>query len=207
MARYAIQGVTTPVVDEVQVKRHPLEREASRLNSLARRVGLRLTIMMRRIEDKEVVLEKVTGRDPETGQEHTTPVLDQHGNKIMVPLMPDKDFRENWKLYQQTVMQLLQEQRARAALAPESKQPIDDATFERQLKELAKQALNEMSDGELSELLARRAISVTSGVSSDGTTAVVVDRSAVTNTEDRAGSTPVAAQPSDNVLAGFDDET
>lgn len=137
--------------------RHPLEKQAGRLNEIASRVGRRLMVWIKQIEGQEQNLVRIVGRDIDSGRLITEDVLNRDGEVIKVPVLPDADFRENWKLYQKTVSELLTEQRHRAAMgAGKGGQPLDDAKFEESLRELARQTVLEMSDADLAKLLAAR---------------------------------------------------
>ncbi len=144
---------------------------------------------MRAIETKTTKLERVVGRDPETGRAIYELVHDQDGNTIEVPLLPDEDFRENWKLFEKTVVSILHEERERSKMLSKNGAPqISDEEFEAKLKDIARQAVLEMPADELKALLALRSIDVGSPAPPESVPAP-----------------PVAADDTGTILSGFDD--
>lgn len=168
----ALSPIENPDVGGVRFRKHPLEIEAGRLNQIAHRLGNRLLLWLRETEEtpekpglarkpKMVKLERVVGRDMESGRLIQEPVTDKDGNEMLVPILPNEDFRDTFKLYERAVRNLLVEQRARAAMgAGKGGAPVDDETFEREIAELARETIKNMPIGELRELLKARAIDV-----------------------------------------------
>jgi hypothetical protein len=81
--------------------------------------------------------------------------------RMLADAVPDEDWRESYKLYRDAVLGLLKEQRERARLPPGSRPPtVSDEDFEREIKALAAQAVQELPQDELDRLLEdRRALS------------------------------------------------
>ncbi len=141
--------MATPEVGGVQVARHVLDVETERLLHLARRVGLRLRTWARQMPTERAAVLNIDGE--------WIPVLDDEGKPVMMPLIPDKEFRENAEWYSKSILGLLKEQRERAKLTPNNGgAPIDDETFELELADLARQTIREMPEAELAKLLAER---------------------------------------------------
>lgn len=186
----AFPSVPGVEIGGVSVKRHPLTIEAGRLNAVAQRIGKRLIRWCLQTQGHEVELERVVGRDPETGVDIREPVL-RDGKPVLVPLLPDEDFRESWKLYQRTVSDLLVEQRERAKLGAKNPQTWDDATFDARLAALAKQAVLAMPADELRDLLKQRALDI----EATARAAPVVDTSASDSQSDTG-----------DLIKGFRDE-
>lgn len=154
--------------------RSQLQFEASRSLGIARRVGRRLMRWVKQIDGHEIELERIVGRDPETGVDIMETVysndLDVHGKRkpIMVPLLPSKDFLQSWELYERTVRNLLQEQRARAAMATkDGAVQVSDEVFDAQIAELARRAIVEMPRAELEALLKERRMNIVAGASAE----------------------------------------
>jgi hypothetical protein len=161
----AIQGVATPTIEGVAFARAALQIEAQRSLGIARRVGRRLVRWLRETDRQEEVLERIVGRDPETGRDIREPVYTAEGKTILVPVLPTDDVRKAWDLYERTVRNLLSEQRARATMNDgKGAVPVDDATFDARLAELAKAAVLEMPRAELEAILRQRAIDVSGPV-------------------------------------------
>lgn len=147
--------VRTPEIGGVTLRRHLLDREAAGLAKLAQRLGKRLRLWLKRMPDVEA--KRVVGRDPETGVNLEEPITGADGQPVIVPWIPDSDWRDNYDLYTKVVVALLKEQRERAKLVPKNgATPVSDEVFEAQLKELAIKALDEMPRSELEKLLAER---------------------------------------------------
>lgn len=156
----AIQGTASAV----PLGRHRLQLEAQRHLGVVRRIGRRLANWLDRSKDLEVDLERIVGRDPESGRDLTELVTDADGKHVKVPLLPDADFRQNWELYERALRNLLAEQRARAALADKSPAPqISDEVYEAQIAQLARKAVMEMPRAELEALLTARRMNIVQG--------------------------------------------
>lgn len=164
----AIQGAASSI-GGVALGRHRLQTEAKRSLRLVRTIGRRLVNWTTRTEGHEVELERVIGRDPETGVDIRETVKGSDGQAIMVPVLPDDGFRENWNLYERSLRNLLAEQRAREQMARASgADELSDAEFEARLRELAEQAIREMPRDELERVLAARKLTIiTASVSVD----------------------------------------
>lgn len=167
----ALAPIENPDVGGVRFRKHPLEIEAGRLNQIAHRLGNRLLMWLRETEEdgapgkarkpKMTKLTRVVGRDMESGRLLEDPVVDKDGNEMLVPILPNEDFRDTFKLYERAVRNLLVEQRARAAMgAGKGGAPLDDATFKAGLDDLVRETIKSMPIGELRELLKGRAIDV-----------------------------------------------
>lgn len=71
--------------------------------------------------------------------------------------LPDRDTRETFRIYAQTVLDLLKEQRERAKMAQGSGAPaISDADFEHGLRNLVEEQLKTMDLAELESIIAKR---------------------------------------------------
>jgi hypothetical protein len=168
----ALAPIENPDVGGVRFRKHPLEIEAGRLNQIAHRLGNRLLMWLRETEEqpekpgmarrpKMTKLTRVVGRDMESGRLLEDPVVDKDGNEMLVPILPNEDFRDTFKLYERAVRNLLVEQRARAAMGVgKGGAPLDDATFKAGLDELVRETIKSMPIAELRELLKARAIDV-----------------------------------------------
>lgn len=154
-----VAALVQPEIDGVRLKRHPLELEASRSLQIAKRVGRRLVRWIRVLEREEVTLQRVVGRDPESGRDLFEDVKNAEGEPIMVPVLPDEDFRKSWDLYERTVRSLLAEQRMRYAMVREQP-PITDEQYKRDLAELARDAVLNMPRAELEQLLRQRHVDI-----------------------------------------------
>lgn len=83
--------------------------------------------------------------------------------------LPDEAFLESFRVYGQVVSSLLKEQRERAKMTPKNGgHPVDEATFDAQMKELARATVLELPQGELDELLMLRRLDVTPGSKTGG---------------------------------------
>lgn len=167
----ALAPIENPDVGGVRFRKHPLEIEAGRLNQIAHRLGNRLLLWLRETEEngppgkarkpKMVELTRVVGRDMESGRLLTEPVVDSTGATMLVPILPDDDFRETFKLYERAVRNLLVEQRARAAMgAGKGGAPLDDAKFTAGLDALVRETIQQMPLSELREIIKARALDV-----------------------------------------------
>lgn len=154
--RSQIGQVATPSVGGVNLpRRHVLDVETERLMNLCMRVGRRLRNWIRKMPEERAAMRF----DRETGTHY--PILDQDGKQVMEPLIPDRDWIENAEWYQRTLLSLLREQRERAKMTSGKGGPaLDDATFEDELRELARQTIREMPESDLRALLAERTIEV-----------------------------------------------
>lgn len=87
--------------------------------------------------------------------------------------LPDRDWLESYALYERVVMNLLREQRARAALTPDGgRVPLSDAEFEAELRTLVTDTIMSLPDAELERLLASRAsVAATAGPTASSTAA------------------------------------
>jgi hypothetical protein len=175
----ALAPIENPDVGGVRFRKHPLEIEAGRLNQIAHRLGNRLLLWLRETEEngppgkarkpKMIKLERVTGRDLETGETMREPVIDANGQEMLVPILPDDDFRETFKLYERAVRNLLVEQRARAAMgAGKGGAPLDDEKFNAGLNQLVQETIKQMPLSELREIIKARALDVDVPVSPMG---------------------------------------
>lgn len=191
----ALPSVATPTIEGVSLARHPLQTEAQRSLGVARRLGRRLMRWLK-VTDKETTeLERIVGRDPETGRNITEQVLSDDGKPIIVPILPDEEFRKTWELYERTVRYLLVEQRARASMGDgKGGPPMSDAAFEAQIRELAQRAVLEMPRAELDALLKQRRIDIAANASAVPERAKTSDTPA---SEDNgsASTVPEAANP------------
>lgn len=148
-----LSAVATPSVGGVSVKRHVLELEASSLAWIARRVGRRLARYLRNLPYE------IQGHQLQfvQGQAVPVPMLNALGEPIMVPALPDGEFRENWRWYQTSILGLLKEQRERAKLTPKNGGAVlSDDEYQEALADLVRQSLAAMPDDELEQLLATR---------------------------------------------------
>lgn len=148
-----LPSVATPSVGGVSVKRHVLDLEAAKFAWITRRLGQRLHRWMRNTP------EMIQGFQIEwTAQGPISkPILDEHGQPVMVPCLPDGEWRDSYKLYGQSLLGLLKEQRARAMLtAKTGAPPLTEEEYEASLRELVADTLRKMPQGELDELLAAR---------------------------------------------------
>ncbi len=197
----AIAGLASPNVGGVVLKRHPLELEAARSLSIAKRIGRRLIRWAAQVEGKETELERTIGRDPDTGVDIRETVKDPAtGEAIMVPILPDKDFLASWELYERSVRNLLQEQRHRATMGTDKGgQAMDDATFDAKIAELTRRAVLEMPKAELEALLRQRSIDVPAQPFAS------VDRTVDPVTLAGSKMEDPDKDPVADVLAGFDD--
>lgn len=211
----AVPGVASPTLAGVKISRHPLEREAGRLNHIAHRVGQRLLRWIKAVEAApHIELRRVIGRDPESGLDLTEQVLDANKQPVLVPVLPDEDFRRSWDLYERTIRCLLIEQRQRAILAPgKGGPPISDEEYERQLSKLARSTLLEMPKSELLDLLRERAIDVVTKAERGGVAEIPartddpcegVEGSAPRSPGLSASGDTAALQT--DILSGFDDD-
>lgn len=118
---------------------------------------------MRRMPNMSV--QRVVGRD-ETGRDITVDVIDDQdtledgtpnpnkGSVLVLPWIPDSEWRETYELYGKTIMGLLKEQSTRAKLVLKNgAPPVSDEVFEASLRELAEKAIHEMPRAELEKLL------------------------------------------------------
>lgn len=145
----------------MRIARHPLEREASRMMTICRRIGLRLNRWFRDmpLEQAAQYAIRIPGELPVIA-----PRLDAEGNPIMEPVVPDRDMMEAFRWYQSAVLGLLKEQRARAAMK-HGRPEITDAEMEAELRELAADTVRTMPQAELDALLSERnAINVPSKI-------------------------------------------
>ena len=145
--------VATPHVGGVRVTRHVLDLEAGSLAWLARRVGRRLNRWLKQCP------EEIRGHliEWKQGVPVSVPMLNASGDPIMVPALPDGEFRENWRWYQTTILGLLKEQRERAKLTPKNGAPIlTDEEYQAELRVLVAESVRSMPEDELRELLAAR---------------------------------------------------
>jgi hypothetical protein len=146
--------MATADVAGVRIVRHPLEREAERLMGITNRLGARLRFWLRKVPAEVPVM---------TGEgEDARPAIGPDGGQIMQPVMPDRDWRETYDLYQRSVLGMLKEQRERAKLVGAGKGglPLSDAEADAELAELVKASIREMPAEELQALLAERVIDV-----------------------------------------------
>lgn len=129
--------VETPVVAGVKMHRHKLDIEASRLSNLAQRLGKRLRAWCQQTDRPE-------------GE---------------MPVLPDEDVRETFKLYSGTVKWMLEEQRHRAKLAgKDGVAELTDEQYAEGLKQLANETAAHMSDRDFEELLEARAKAINATV-------------------------------------------
>lgn len=126
-------AVSTPEIGGVRIRRHPLDREASKLATLARRVRIRL----------------------ERWMEETEALCDDDGRSVL----PNFDMNATLNWYLKAVLGLLNEQRARAVLK-DGKPPLSDVEFEAELRQLAEETLLRMSPEDFARLLATRPVDV-----------------------------------------------
>lgn len=119
--------VATPAVEGVQIKRHVLDTEARRLAMLARRVGIRL-------RKAEIARVEVT----------TFGVRDKGKDEWL----------EHAEWYRDTVLGLLREQRARAAMK-DGRPPMSDAEYEQAVNELVVERVRRMTEAEVQAMRAR----------------------------------------------------
>lgn len=119
--------VATPAVEGVEIKRHVLDTEARRLAMLARRVGIRLR--KAEIDRKETIQFGVREKGKDEWLEHA-----------------------EW--YRDTVLGLLKEQRARAAMK-DGRPPLTDAEYEATMQELVAERVRRMTSAELEALRVR----------------------------------------------------
>lgn len=193
--RSSLVAVQTPAVQGVVVKCHMLDLETERMMGLVRKVGRRLRHWMVTMPETRAAMYY----DRENFCHH--PLLDENGKQLTEPLIPDKDWLETADWYQKSMLGLLKEQRERAKMADgKGGLPIDDATFEAELAELAKQAVREMSTEELQRLLAERTV-VHAAVVEQVDTQPVVGREPSEGTPTDAGSNPAG-----DTFPGFWDE-
>lgn len=147
--RDRLAPVVTPEVGGVRIRRPVLEAETASMLQLVRRVRRRLLHWMRTMPE-----ERSAVRRTEHGWE---PILNADGQIVTQPLIPDQEWRESAEWVSKTLLGLLKEQRERAKLRPGGgAAAVDDATFDAELKELARAAIAEMSDDELRLALAAR---------------------------------------------------
>lgn len=148
-----LPSVATPSLGGVAIKRHVLDLEAATFAWITRRLGQRLHRWMRNTP------EMIQGFQIEWTPQGpvSKPILDEHGEPVMVPCLPDSDWRESYKLYGASLLGLLKEQRERAKLgAKTGAPPLTDEEYESSLRELVADTLRKMPQGELDELLAAR---------------------------------------------------
>ena len=145
--------MTAPTIGGVQIRRHVLDLEAPSLAWLARRVGRRLQRWLKQTPDD------IQGHQIEwvQGTPVSKPMLHADGSPVMVPCLPDADFRENWRWYQATILGLLKEQRERAKLTPKNGAPaLSDEEYEAALREMIAETIRTMPAAELETLLEAR---------------------------------------------------
>ncbi len=153
-AESKLPEVTTPVIGGVRITRHVLDLEAGSLAWLARRVGRRLQRWLKQCPE-EIQGFRIEWKQ---GQPVPVPMLHPNGEPVMVPALPDGEFRETWRWYQATILGLLKEQRERARLAPGKGAPIiSDEDYAVALRELVAEQVRTLPENELHELLAARA--------------------------------------------------
>jgi hypothetical protein len=166
-------AVATPVVGDVQIRRHQLDLEAGSLVRMCARIRKRLNRWLREMPE-EIAAMRDMGRVDDKGKPILEPVCGPDGKPLLEPFLPGEDWRELFRWYQTATLGMLKEQRERAKLqAGKHKLPVDDATFDAQLHELARMAVLEMPKAELEALIRARAIDV-----------AVPDASPITDTED-----------------------
>ncbi len=148
-----LPSVATPTIGGVSIKRHVLDLEAGSLGWITRRVGRRLSRWLRSTpEEIQGFLIKW-----EEGRPVPVPMLDLEGKPIMVPCLPDSEFRETWRWYQNALLGLLKEQRERAKLTPKNGAPaLTDEEYEAAHREMVAESIRTMSDGELEAMLMER---------------------------------------------------
>jgi hypothetical protein len=196
----ALAPIENPDVGGVRFRKHPLEIEAGRLNQIAHRLGNRLLLWLRETEEngppgkarkpKMVTLTRVVGRDMESGRLLTEPITDKDGAEMLVPILPDDDFRQTFQLYERAVRNLLVEQRARAAMgAGKGGAPLDDEKFNAGLNQLVQETIKQMPLSELRELIKARALDVDS----------------LSDKDEKTSGNPASGAPPENVTVSYSD--
>jgi hypothetical protein len=155
--------VATPDIGGVTLRRHILDREAASLAKSAQIIGRRVRRWLREMPETRPAM-RLVGNDDKGFPIFEPWMVDApDGSKVQLlePVVPDKDVREAFDVYSKTILGLLKEQTARAKLKPgNGAPPVDDATFQRELAALAKEAVLSMPRSELEALLKQRPIDV-----------------------------------------------
>lgn len=149
-----LSSVTANSVGGVAIKKHVLELEASSFAWITRKIGRRLHRWLKATPDE------IQGHMSkwEEGRLVTYPMLHADGSPVMVPCIPDQDFRETYRWYSSSVTNLLREQRERAKMGPKNGGPaLSDEDFEKGLQDLVAHAIRTMPETQLRELLQERA--------------------------------------------------
>lgn len=145
--------VDIAVIGNVSVRRHVLDREASRLAGITQRIGRRLQAWLRNMPE-EVPCMREVGKD-ERGKPVFQQIVSADGKPLMEPFLPDEGFRSNYRWYQLTVLGLLAEQRQRAGMKI-GKPPLTDTELEELIMRDVREVIAKMPEAELQRLLEER---------------------------------------------------
>ena len=148
-------AVATPIVGDVQIKRHALDVQAAQLVRITSKVGKRLKRWLNEMPE-DVACMRVVGSD-DRGKPIVEQMRDKDGNPLMEPFLPGEDFRESYRFYTTSVLGMLKEQRERAKLVKGAgAPPLNDDEYNAELELIEEQAVMEMSKERLEELLRKR---------------------------------------------------
>lgn len=128
--RSQLGATSCPELGGVAIRRHVLDIEAGNMMHLARRLGLRLRRWLRTMPQDVPAVRMVR---VEGGGAVAVPICGPDGNQLMMPLLPDSEFRETAEMYERIVRGLLVEQRLRAVLKPNARPALTDDEAEAEL--------------------------------------------------------------------------
>lgn len=149
-------AVATPIVGDVQIRRHQLDCEAAALANMCHKVRRRLNRWLKQMPE-EIAAMRAMGRIDDDGNPLLEPVCGPDGKMLLEPLLPGEDWRETFRWYQSAVLGLLKEQRERAKLVKGAgAPPLNDDEYAAELELIEQQAVLEMPKERLEELLRRR---------------------------------------------------